>query len=267
MNRYNTTRNLSYSGLMMALVFVATAIVPQVPIPFTKGYIHTGDSMIFVAAIMLGWRYGAVVAGLGSALADLFLGFSHWAIPTLIIKGIMGGIVGFVANDLKNPKHNKIKNILTYLLGVVWIVLAFYLKKLLNNKLGNVVNSDLAKSLISEFNLKNSQELLNLINHVENVLFSSIIVIPIVIIILAIILNKKDKEIFSVKTLMGMTLAGLWMVIGYYFAGGVLTGNMIVPIFSIPANILQFVGGGIIAFPIIIGLKRTKYYQSIKEKS
>ncbi|WP_250160173.1 ECF transporter S component [Caloranaerobacter azorensis] len=86
----NSVKKLTYGGLMIALVFVATAIIPQIPIPFTEGYIHAGDSMIFVAAILLGWKYGAIAGGLGSSLADLYLGYTHWVVPTLIIKGIMG---------------------------------------------------------------------------------------------------------------------------------------------------------------------------------
>ena len=41
------------------------------PVPFTRGYIHLGDSMIFIAAILFGWRVGALAGGLGSALADV----------------------------------------------------------------------------------------------------------------------------------------------------------------------------------------------------
>ena len=43
---------------------------------------------------------------------------------------------------------------------------------------------------------------------------------------------------------------------GYYIAEGILYGNWIAPLTSIPGNIVQVVIGGIIALPIISGLKR-----------
>ncbi len=76
---------------MVALIFVLTFAI-KVPVPFTRGYIHLGDSMIFIAAILFGWRVGALAGGLGSALADVVGGYAFWAIPTFIIKGIMGGL-------------------------------------------------------------------------------------------------------------------------------------------------------------------------------
>lgn len=257
------TRELTYGGLMTALVFVATAIIPHVPVPFTEGYIHTGDSMIFVAAILLGWRYGAIAGGFGSALADIFLGYTHWALPTLIIKGIMGAIVGFIAKDLREKESRMLSNTITVSILGIWIVLGASLKKLLTSKLGDVNNSDLANSLIEKFELNGIGELSNLISHVQNSLLIAIILIPVLVVVFSIVLRNKDKELFSINNLMGMTLAGLWMVIGYYFAGGILKGNMIVPIFSVPSNIIQFVGGLVIAFFIILGLKRAKIMDTI----
>ncbi len=82
-----------YTGLMTALVLIATLFF-KVPVPFTNGYVHLGDSMIFVAAIVLGWKGGAFAAGVGSAFADIIGVYAHWALPTLIIKTLMGAIVG-----------------------------------------------------------------------------------------------------------------------------------------------------------------------------
>ncbi|SHH86960.1 Uncharacterized membrane protein [Caloranaerobacter azorensis DSM 13643] len=259
----NSVKKLTYGGLMIALVFVATAIIPQIPIPFTEGYIHAGDSMIFVAAILLGWKYGAIAGGLGSSLADLYLGYTHWVIPTLIIKGIMGAIVGFVVKDMENSRLAKVKKLLTVIISVGWIFFGVALKNYLAAKLENFQNLELANYLIEKFKLKGMGELQALFDKVQTSLLVAIILIPLFIVILSLVLKKQGKEMASVSNLMGMTLAGLWMVIGYYIAGGILKGNMIVPIFSVPANILQFVGGLIIAYPIILGLKRTKYIKNI----
>lgn len=257
MNKFNVKR-LTYGGLMTALVFATTAIIPQLPIPFTEGYIHTGDSMIFVTSILLGWRYGLFAGGVGSAMADLFLGYAHWTVPTLIIKGIMGAVVGLMAHEIKNRKLKAFRNILGYTIGIGWIGLAIYFKVILSNISNNLQSSELAIFLIEKLELNGSKQLQTLIDSVQLSLMIAIIIIPLFIIVLSIVLRKRDKELFSMNSLMGMTIAGLWMVVGYYVAGGILKGNMIIPIFSVPANIIQFIGGAIIAFPIILALKKAK---------
>jgi len=255
----NRVRRITYGGLMTSLVFVATAIIPHIPIPFTEGYIHAGDSMIFVAAIILGWRYGAIAGGLGSAMADLFLGYSHWALPTLIIKGIMGAIVGFMACEYKKKNINIFRRIISIIIGGGWILIGVSLKKILGTKL-NANNANLINDLINEFELSNIDQLIDLVEYVQISLSIAIISVPLVVLILYLIFNKKDNKLFNFSSLSGMTLAGVWMVVGYYIAGGILQGNMLSPIFSIPSNFIQFVGGAVIAFPIIIGLRKTKYF-------
>ena len=79
------THRMVLTAIMTALVFIATFSI-KIPVPLTQGYIHIGDSMIFIAVLVLGWRYGAFAAGIGSAMADLFGGYPHWILPTLIIK-------------------------------------------------------------------------------------------------------------------------------------------------------------------------------------
>ncbi len=250
----NKVRKLVLAGLMTALVYIATALLPRIPIPFTQGgYIHLGDSMIFVAAILLGWKYGAFVGGVGSALADLLSGYAIWAFPTLIIKALMGGIVGFMAHESKNTTVKNTKSILSIIVSGGWILLGFYLNNILRTVFSDTT---LANTLIEELQL-NSQEALNtLTSGVQTTLIATVIIIPLLIIGLFIYLSRKDKQIFSIYTLIGMTLGGLIMIIGYFIAESQIVGNMIVPIFSIPFNLMQFIAGLVIAFIVIIPLKK-----------
>jgi uncharacterized membrane protein len=94
------TKKLTYTGIMTALVFIATFAI-RIPIPFTDGYVHLGDCMIFLAALLLGWKYGAFAAGVGSMLADLLGGYPHWALPTLVIKALMALLVALAINLVK----------------------------------------------------------------------------------------------------------------------------------------------------------------------
>lgn len=84
--------------MLCALVCVATMVI-HVPVPATSGYIHLGDSLILIAGIMFGPMAGMAAGGIGSALADILLGYGYWAPFTLVIKGLMGFAAGRIAFD------------------------------------------------------------------------------------------------------------------------------------------------------------------------
>ena len=85
--------NMVMMGLMTCLVIVSTMFI-KIPIPMTSGYVHLGDSMIFLAVLILGKKNGSLAAGVGSALGDILGGYAMWAPWTLIIKFIMAWILG-----------------------------------------------------------------------------------------------------------------------------------------------------------------------------
>lgn len=80
-------KRLTLGGVMAALIFVMTYL-PKIPVPATGGYVHLGDGMIFLAAMLLG-PTGAAAAAVGSALSDLVGGYMTYLIPTFLIKGAM----------------------------------------------------------------------------------------------------------------------------------------------------------------------------------
>ncbi len=121
----NQTQDLVLTGLLMALVTVGTMMV-SIPVPATHGYVHGGDMMIFLAAVLFGKKKGALAGGVGSGIADLLLGYSQWIIPTLIVKGIMGYIIGSLANGETKPVVTA-RNILAMSVGVLWMVFGYYI--------------------------------------------------------------------------------------------------------------------------------------------
>lgn len=160
--------DLTILGLLIALVAVATMMI-KVPVISTEGYIHLGDSMIFLSAIIFGKKKGAVAGGIGSAMADLLLGYTHWIIPTLIIKGIMGYVVGLISDG-------------------------------------------------------------------------------------------ESEKLINIRNSLALVVGGMWMVFGYFIAGGIMKGSFIVSATSIPANLIQVFGGALLFIPIGIALKKTKYF-------
>lgn len=102
----NRTSGLVYTALMICLVLLGTVLF-RIPVPMTQGYVHLGDTMIFLGVLMLGKRHGAAAAGLGSALADILGGFAFWAPWTLVIKFFMAFVTGLILERYaRNHKHS-----------------------------------------------------------------------------------------------------------------------------------------------------------------
>ena len=117
-----STREIVFTGLMTALVFIAT-FVPHIPIPL--GYAHLGDAVIFLVALLVPRRPALIAACLGSALADLLGGFALWAVPTIVIKYGMAEIVYRIAPQGRAIGQGRIVTAL--LLSSLWMAFAYTL--------------------------------------------------------------------------------------------------------------------------------------------
>lgn len=126
------TYKVTMTGLMMALIMVATMMI-RIHIPFTQGYVHLGDTMIFIAVLVLGKKYGAVAAGVGSAFADIFSGYSYYAPWTLVIKALMAFVVGLALEymekkgQIKDGKNISLLELLAMTFGGIEMTIGYYL--------------------------------------------------------------------------------------------------------------------------------------------
>ena len=101
--RNDRTQKLVWAGLFTALTTVATII----PIPLKLspyGYVNVGDALVIVSAFLLSPAWGALAAGLGSALADILSSYFIYAPATLIIKALMALAAGAVLRGFKTEK-------------------------------------------------------------------------------------------------------------------------------------------------------------------
>lgn len=122
-----TTKELCIQGLLTALVTVCTMVF-QIPVSATQGYIHLGDSMILLIGVFFGWKYGMVAGGVGSALADLLSGYAHWVPFTLVIKGVMGLLIGLVSDFAgKHEKFFTMRNFAATAAGILWMVFGYFI--------------------------------------------------------------------------------------------------------------------------------------------
>jgi uncharacterized membrane protein len=95
-------REVSLSAVMIAATAALTMLI-SIPFPLTRGYFNLGDAMVMLAGLLLGARLGGIAGGVGSAIADVLLGFGYFAPMTLLIKGTEGFLVGVIGHNRKLP--------------------------------------------------------------------------------------------------------------------------------------------------------------------
>lgn len=245
--KLDTTKKITYTSLMMALVFVGTFIIK---IPTIKGYIHLGDAFVLLSGLLLGPSYGTLAAGVGSMLSDLIAGYPQWAVPTLIIKGLMAAILGILVTKKDNKK---VIFSVGLLFSVIWIGFNFALRYILK---ANV--SDSSSDLVESLELSNANELISMSKNIQNNLLLVALLLPAVLFILVLIFNRLKLFRFSGAYSLGYVISGSIMVILYYITESILYGNYVVAIFSVPTNLLQFIAGIVIIHlltPVVLNTK------------
>lgn len=101
---YNTKR-IVVSALLIALTCISTMII-KVPTP-SFGYIHPGDGFVLLCGFLLGPGLGALCAGLGSALADLFSGYMVYAPATFVIKALCALVAALIMKRFSGDTFKK----------------------------------------------------------------------------------------------------------------------------------------------------------------
>jgi uncharacterized membrane protein len=229
---------------MAALTFISTSIL-AFPVAFTNGYIHLGDGFVMSCGVILGKRNGALAAGIGSALADIYLGYASWALPTFIIKALMAYLVGYIYEDLTNK--GKIYKLITAF-SVIWISFMLIVGKIISTHT-NVANS--SEALLTDGLITDIAELGSRTNFTTNAIIIGFITLPVIyFIIYFLVKNNDDLAIFLNKFITFLT-AGTLTIILYYISASIMYGNWTVPIFSVPSNLLQYIVGIIIATALL----------------
>lgn len=121
-------RKIVFSALLTAIVCVATFVV-QIPIPATGGYVNLGDCFVIISGFVLGGFYGALAAGLGSALADMLAGYMQYAPATFVIKAIMAVAAYYIFKALCKAMGEKltiVSRIVSAFVAEVIMVLGYF---------------------------------------------------------------------------------------------------------------------------------------------
>lgn len=101
--RSSHLRHLVLAAMFAALIYVSTCFV-QIPNPASGGYVHPGDALCLLAAWLLPLPYGIAASAIGTMLADLLSGYTHYALPSFIIKAIVPLVAGLLLRALWNKK-------------------------------------------------------------------------------------------------------------------------------------------------------------------
>lgn len=102
-------QNIHARIIVLTALFAAltTVLTMTVKIPTITGYVHPGDSMIYLGASILPGPYGIFAGAIGGGLADLLSGYPHWIIPSAIIKGLnaVPFILAFYIQKKRSKSH------------------------------------------------------------------------------------------------------------------------------------------------------------------
>jgi uncharacterized membrane protein len=99
--KFRSASVLAISAVLAAVVGVTTAFI-TIATPATGGYLNFGDTMVMFSAMTFGPIVGVFAGGVGSALGDILAGYPGWAPITLVVKGLEGLAIGYLARKSDN---------------------------------------------------------------------------------------------------------------------------------------------------------------------
>lgn len=118
------TKKITLAGILIALVTVLTALI-HIPIPGTQGYVNLGDAVLIFSGLLLGPFMGGLIGGIGSALADLLLGYTVYVPITLVVKGLEGALAGLMMRS-----HLKKYPLIIALICGLWMAFGYYISEI-----------------------------------------------------------------------------------------------------------------------------------------
>ena len=136
-----TTKNICFAAMFAAMIFGLTML--HVPIG-AGGYIHVGDAVIYVTAMLMGGPWAFISAAIGAACADIVSGFAVYAVPSAIIKILIA--VPFVLISKKQSKLLSVRSAIFTIISGVITVLGYFAAELILYREGAI--ADLPANII-----------------------------------------------------------------------------------------------------------------------
>ncbi len=225
-------------ALSTALVLAATIMI-NVYVPATRGYFNLGETMIYLVALLFDPLTAAFAGGVGSALADVVLGYTIYAPATLVIKAAEGALASTLVRRLRGGQ----RGLFALSMGTV----AAYFSVVL------VIGYTIFAGEI-ELTLSGLLTLKGFIAPTSWILIASAAVAtPLYILI------RKKGEIGLI--LISLLSAGSIMILGYYLYEQLVLGYYALA--EVPVNLGQVVMGIAVAIPVYTLIR--KYTRRLPE--
>lgn len=116
-------KNYVFAAMFAALILMGTMFIQ---VPSINGYVHIGDSFIYLASAFLPMPFSILAAGLGAGLADVLSGYIMYAPFTFIIKALMAAVFSNKADKLFT-----VRNAVAFCLADVINVLGYYITEVI----------------------------------------------------------------------------------------------------------------------------------------
>lgn len=116
---------ITYTALFTALTVLAISVI-KFSTGLGEGYIHFGDSIIYITACVLPFPYSLVAAALGGALADILSGFAVWSVPTAIIKALISLPFTVIRKKKQTDKILTVQTALTTIVSGVISIAGYF---------------------------------------------------------------------------------------------------------------------------------------------
>ena len=116
---------ITYTAIFTALILLATSVI-KFSTGLGEGYIHLGDSFIYLSACVLPFPYCLIAGALGGALADILSGYAIWAIPTMIIKMLNAVPFALVCRKYKSSKILSKQTVLMAIISGAITILGYF---------------------------------------------------------------------------------------------------------------------------------------------
>lgn len=95
---------LTMAAMLASFAFICFSYL-RIEIPMgggMTGKIYVGHTVILLAGLLLGSKYGGFAGAIGLSLADILAGYVMSAPPTFVAKFIIGFACGFLAHNVMN---------------------------------------------------------------------------------------------------------------------------------------------------------------------
>lgn len=210
------------TSLLTAFTLLATAVF-TIYIPETKGYFNFGEVGVYISAIILPPAWAAFAGGVGSALADVLLGYPVYAPATLVIKALEALIASLLARRLERARIGRAKGLLLTVLVPAPLAL-----------LGALFYVGVAEIYLPTGVLATE--------------VTAVLWIAVAVILAAFLLHLNFKGLAKPQLATALAAGGVVMVLGYFLYQQFILG--FAALAEVPFNIMQVLVGMSVALAV-----------------